>query len=277
MIKLDTFSPDVTYKHIALLDNCSITFLQELERRGIETKQLFITYDCVVIPTWIKNEFVNSVQTEQYFQLLLDHGIPIKESNETDFSDLIPSIKSEGLILDLFIASSSLFTQIKTYLYKNVHKDDLLDLEDSHVWIKELYDNWPMTNGAQKKNAGEISLTVLANILSIFYPNLQTITIFTHDKDTYDAQHKASEVLQPLNNDLTLQTPISFKTNDFLLKQLYSKGLIDKSMIESIRDSERTLMYNVIQADGSIVSLKKKISKDEFSNLLDNPDFSIIF
>jgi len=48
-------------------------------------------------------------------------------------------------------------------------------------------------------------------------------------------------------------------------------------MIESIRDSERTVMYNVIQADGSIVSLKKKISKEEFSNLLDNPDFSIIF
>ena len=71
--------------------------------------------------------------------------------------------------------------------------------------------------------------------------------------------------------------PISFKTNDFLLKQLYSKGLIDKSMIESIRDTERTVLYNVVLADGSIVSLKKKISKEDFSNLLDNPDFSIIF
>lgn len=70
---------------IALLYNCSISFFQDLERKGIETKQLFATYDCVVMPTWGKNEFMNSVLTEQYFQILLDKGIPIKESNETDF------------------------------------------------------------------------------------------------------------------------------------------------------------------------------------------------
>lgn len=277
MINLETFLPGITYKHIALLDNCSITFLQDLERKGIETKQLFTIYDCVVIPTWIKNEFVNSEQTEKYLQLLLSQGVQIKESNVTDFSDLIPSMKSERLILDLFIASSSLFSQIIKYLYKNVQKEDLLNLEDSHVWIKELYDNWPMTNGNRKKNAGEISITVLANILSIFYPNLKTITIFTHDKDTYDAHHKATEVLQHTNNELVQQTPIAFKSNDFLLKQLYSKGLIGKSMIESIRDTERSVMYNVIQADGSIVSFKKKITKEDFNNLLDNLDFSIIF
>ena len=277
MINLETFSIEITYKHIALLDNCSINFLQDLERKGIETKQLFTIYDCVVIPTWIKNEFSNSEQTEKYLQLLISQGIQIKESNETDFSDLIPSMKSEGLILDLFIASSSLFSQILKHLYKNVKKKDLLDLEDSHVWIKELYDNWPMTTEDKKKNAGEVSITVLANILSIFYPNLQTITIFSHDKDTYDAQNKASEVLQHTNNKLEQQVPIAFKSNDFLLKQLYSKGLIDKSMIEAMRDTERTVLYNVVQADGSIVSLKKKITKDDFSNLLDNPDFSIIF
>lgn len=277
MINLETFLPGITYKHIALLDNCSITFLQDLERKGIKTKQLFTIYDCVIIPTWIKNEFVNSEQTEKYLQLLLSQGVQIKESNVTDFSDLIPSMKSEKLILDLFIASSSLFSQIIKYLYKNVQKEDLLSLEDSHVWIKELYDNWPMTNGNRKKNAGEISITVLANILSIFYPNLKTITIFTHDKDTYDAHHKATEVLQHTNNELVQQTPIAFKSNDFLLKQLYSKGLIGKSMIESIRDTERSVMYNVIQADGSIVSFKKKITKEDFNNLLDNLDFSIIF
>lgn len=277
MINLETFLPGITYKHIALLDNCSITFLQDLERKGIETKQLFTIYDCVVIPTWIKNEFANSEQTEKYLQLLLSQGVQIKESNVTDFSDLIPSMKSEKLILDLFIASSSLFSQIIKYLYKNVQKEDLLNLEDSHVWIKELYDNWPMTNGNRKKNAGEISITVLANILSIFYPNLKTITIFTHDKDTYDAHHKATEVLQHTNNELVQQTPIAFKSNDFLLKQLYSKGLIGKSMIESIRDTERSVIYNIIQADGSIVSFKKKITKEDFNNLLDNLDFSIIF
>lgn len=277
MINFESFTPEVTYKHIALLDNCSISFLQELERKGIDTKQLFAIYDCVVIPAWIKNEFVNSTMTDQYLQFLLDHGIPLKESNETSFSDLIPSIKSERLILDLFIASSSLFSQIKTYLYRNIKKEDLLDLEDSHIWIKELYDNWPMTNGDHKKNAGEVSITVLANILSIFYPNLQTITIFTHDKDTYDTNHEATEVIHHTNKELVQQTPITFKTNDFLLKQLYTKGLIKKSKIESIRDAERTVIYNVIQADGSIVSLEKKISKEEFSNLLDNPDFAIVF
>ena len=83
--------------------------------------------------------------------------------------------------------------------------------------------------------------------------------------------------MQHANSKLEQQTPIAFKSNDFLLKQLYSMGLIDKSTIESIRDTERTVMYNVVQADGSIVSLKKKINKDDFNNLLDNPDFSIIF
>lgn len=70
------------------------------------------------------------------------------------FTDLIPSIKSEGIILDLFIASSSLFSQILKYLHKKVKKEYLLNLEDSQIWIKELYDNWPMISGNRKKNAG---------------------------------------------------------------------------------------------------------------------------
>lgn len=52
---------------------------------------------------------------------------------------------------------------------------------------------------------------------------------------------------------------------------------IDKSMNESIRDTERNVLYNIIQADGYIVSIKKKINKDDFSNLLDNPNFLIVF
>ena len=278
MLSLGQFKLESSFKHIAILDNCSISFLQDLDRKGIATYRLFQTYDCVVIPSWIKNEFVGSAITEQYLQSLIANGVLLLEANEIDYADLIPSIKAERMILDLFFAGSNLFSQVLAYLHKNVKKYDPLDLDDSHEWINALYDNWPMTNGSIKKNAGEVSITILANILSLFYPKLETITVFAQDRDTFAAHNKAVEIIQSCYGHIPMQnTPVSFKSNDFLFKQLYSAGLIDKSTIGLIRDSERTVMYSITQSDGSIVSLNRKISKDDFNSLLDSPGFSIVF
>ena len=217
----------------------------------------------------VKNEFVGSAMTEQYLQSLIANGVLLLEANEIDYSDLIPSIKAERMILDLFIAGSNLFSQVLAYLYKNVKKYDPLDLDDSHEWINALYDNWPMTNGSIKKNAGEVSITILANILSLFYPKLKTITVFAQDRDTFAAHNKAVGIIQSCYGHIPMQnTPVSFKSNDFLFKQLYSAGLIDKSTIGSIRDSERTVMYSITQSDGSIVSLNRKLASSKVRNFI---------
>lgn len=58
-------------------------------------------------------------------------------------------------------------------------------------WIVKMYHDWPMNDvctasgRAKRKNAGEISLTILAEIFSWYYPSAEMITIYTQDRDTF--------------------------------------------------------------------------------------------
>jgi hypothetical protein len=65
------------------------------------------------------------------------------------------------------------------------------DLDPYEEWLnifyKEGLDYRKLSNGRiQRKNAGEISISVLSYIISYYYSRgINTITIFSSDRDTY--------------------------------------------------------------------------------------------
>lgn len=48
----------------------------------------------------------------------------------------------------------------------------------------------------KKKNAGEISLTILAEVFSWYYPETEAITVFTQERDSYVYQSNAHKILK---------------------------------------------------------------------------------
>ncbi len=104
-----------------------------------------------------------------------------------------------------------------------------------------MYQNWPIsdpmtgTGRAKKKNAGEISLTILAEVISWYYPKIETITVFTQDRDSYHYQINAHRKLKEVF-DTRSPVTVSYKSNDFLLYQMYRCQMIDLEKIKNMRN-----------------------------------------
>lgn len=63
---------------------------------------------------------------------------------------------------------------------------DVLDMDAYKDWMNKLYDEWPISSQMlpsgriKKKNAGEVSITILAEVVSWYYPETETLNyIFT--------------------------------------------------------------------------------------------------
>ena len=110
----------------------------------------------------------------------------------------------EGRLYSMVYAAASRLGPLKSYLRRYVQKQDPLDMEAYCDWIRKMYQNWPLkdecirSGRVKKKNAGEISITILAEIFSCYYPNIELITIYTQDRDTYDYQESAHKQLKQL-------------------------------------------------------------------------------
>ena len=69
--------------------------------------------------------------------------------------------------------------RIKSYLRRFVEKSDVLDMDAYKDQINKLYDEWPISGQVlslgriKKKNAGEVSITILAEVVSWYYPETE--------------------------------------------------------------------------------------------------------
>lgn len=114
------------------------------------------------------------------------------------------------------------------------------DLDPYEEWLnifyKEGLDYRKLSNGRiQRKNAGEISISVLSYILSYYYSrNIDTITIFSSDRGAYEFVSKAKEMLykdERFKNKKN--TSITFKSNDFLIYEWTRLGYISEDNINT--------------------------------------------
>ncbi|MGN0161128.1 MAG: hypothetical protein ACI4AQ_07055 [Lachnospiraceae bacterium] len=153
-------------RHIALLDTSSITFMQGLQTKGLQPETVLKDYDLILIPEWVLAEISDAVGRANYVQGLIEQGYPIFSIAEEKYSDLTNN--EEGNLYQIVLASTRQIARIRSYLRRYVDKADSLDMNAYKDWINKLYEEWPISDQVlssgriKKKNAGEVSITILA-------------------------------------------------------------------------------------------------------------------
>ena len=267
-------------RHIALLDTSSISFMQGLSEKGLQVEAILKDYDLVLIPEWVLTEINDAPGRADYVQKLIDEEYPIYCIEEGTYTDLANG--EEGNLYQIVLASTSRLARIRSYLRQYVGKADPLDMDAYRDWIKKLYDEWPipgetLSNGRiRKKNAGEVSITILAEIVSWYYPETKALTIYSQDGDTYEFQRKAEAELRDVFATRT-PVPVSYKSNDAILCQLVRNGNINIDNLGDYRKDVRKITYSKEQDDHSIVLVTELVDNALFAQLVDDETVHIIF
>lgn len=267
-------------KRIALLDNSTIAFMHELHNKGINSENLLQDYDCIFLPDWVAEEVRDSEFRVKYIEQLVCMGIPIFIIKENTYSELMDG--QELYLYHIVKAAVSKLGIFLKYMRQNVEKDDPLDMEPYEEWIQKMYVNWPLlgehtsNRRIKKKNAGEISLTILTEIFSWHYPDIEVLTVYTQDTVSYAFQKHAEDKLKKIFKN---ESPVSvtYRSNDAILCQLYRNAQLSLKEIEDIRKDTRTVTYTLERADKTIVLETKKLDNEAFIKLIQNDSAQIIF
>lgn len=267
-------------KHIALLDTSSISFMEGLAAKGIQSDSILKDYDLILIPEWVLAEINDAEGRSNYLQKLIESGYTIHSIAEEDYSNLTNN--EEGNLYQIVLASTYQIGRIKSYLRRFVEKADVLDMDAYKDWINKLYDEWPIpgqmlsSGRTKKKNAGEVSITILAEVVSWYYPKTEALTIYSQDSDTYAFQRKAEDSLREIFTSRT-PVPVSYKSNDAILCQLFRDGKISIENLGEYRKDIRKITYSKVQNDHSVILVTEVVDNELFFDLIQDTSVHIIF
>lgn len=267
-------------KHIALLDTSSISFMQGLEEKGIQSDDILKDYDLILVPEWVLVEINDAEGRVNYLKRLIELGYPIYSIAEEDYSNLTNN--EEGNLYQIVLASTYQIGGIKSYLRRFVEKADVLDMDAYKDWINKLYDEWPIpgrrlsSGRTKKKNAGEVSITILAEVTSWYYPETETLTVYSQDSDTFEFQRKAEDSLRDIFTSRT-PVPVSYKSNDAILCQLFREGKISIGNLGDYRQDIRKVTYSKVQDDYSVILVTEVVDNDLFLDLVQDTSVHIVF
>jgi hypothetical protein len=280
MIRITSIDKIDNKNHIALLDTSSISFMQGLKEKGIESNTILNDYDLILIPKWVLTEINDAEGRADYVQKLIDEDYPIYSIAEETYSDLANN--EEGSLYQIVLASAYQIARIKSYLRRFVEKADPLDMDAYKDWISKLYDEWPIpgltlaSGRVKKKNAGEVSITILAEVISWYYPETEALTIYSQDSDTFEFQRKAEANLRDIFTSRT-PVPVSYKSNDAILCQLFREGKISIENVGNYRKDMRKITYSKEQRDHSIILVTEAVDNESFLDLVQDNSVHIIF
>lgn len=266
-------------KHIAILDTSSISFMQSLRNKGLQPETVLEDYDLILIPEWVLAEINDAEGRVDYVkELIVQYPIfRIAEENYSELADI-----EEANLYQIVLASTYQIGRIRSYLRRYVEKTDPLDMDAYKEWINKLYKEWPISNEIlssgriKKKNAGEVSITILAEVISWYYPETESLTVYSQDSDTYEFQRKAEEALRKIFI-LKTSVPVSYKSNDAILCQLARDGKIRSKDLSSYRKDSRKITYSKEQEDHSIVLVTELVNNERFVQLVENEAVRIVF
>lgn len=267
-------------KRIALLDNSTITFMLKLDDMGHNAESLLRDYDVIFIPGWVAEEVQDSEIRVKYVEKLVENDIPIRIIKENTYSHLMDG--EEVYLYQIVKATVSRLGVFLKYMRLYVEKEDLLDIEPYENWIQKMYDNWPLpvditiVGRTKKKNAGEISLTILSEVFSWHYPNTEVLTVYTQDSDAYAFQKQAEKELKKIFKD---KSPVSvtYRSNDSFMCELYRKHQLTLEEIKDIRKDARYVTYTLERTDKTATLETRKLDNVEFIKVIQDSSVRIIF
>lgn len=270
---------------ICLIDNNSVEFFLRIKEQ-VDIKQLFEDYDLVLIPGWIKTEIEDSEYRKNYVNELKQmEAINFSYIDELDYIKLVDY--KDAILFNFFLYSCGSIKPLESFIKRNILKNKPIEeLDDYQIWLDTLYKEGfkgeIITNGRErKKNAGEISICVLSLILAFFYmDNIENITIFTNDRDTYDFNKYAINKMYS-NKDYRAMSykSITFKSNDFLIYELFNKKLLNivsNNELSRLRNP-KWVTYTRKKHDNSIEEGYRLIENEEFMEMLRDSTLYIAF
>ena len=266
-------------KKIALLDSSTIAFMHRLEQQGYCPEYLLEVYDVVFLPSWVAEEVQDSDYRKNYVEILCQRGIPIRLIKETLYGELMDS--QEIYLYHIVKASVSRLGIFMKYMRFNVEKKDPLDMEAYEHWIQDMYEKWPMvdeltsTGRLKRKNAGEISLTILAEIFSWHYVNTEALTMYTQDTDAYEFQQSAEEKLKKIFTD-RLPISVTYRSNDSILCQMFRDGKLSLEIVKELRKDARTVTYTVLREDKTVAVETRVVENDAFCELIQSEKVQLV-
>lgn len=273
---------------IAIIDNNIMGFLVNLKSET-DITQLFNIYDLILIPKWVEEEINDGdTRVDCLNQIAIKKDIYIIDEKEYSY---LANYKDLELI-QLFQAAIFYMSEEKGKIREYIKRVSYIEDLDYDDFIDNLYDNILKTEiviegrRPKRKNAGEISITVLSYILGYYYNGIENVAIFTFDKDCYDYIKKAKEILykeKKINELINLFkdkdcNTITFKSNDLIYKELYeiyNDNAIE--IINKIRKNSRYVKYTLKKNDGSIEENQKLLETVEFIELIKLKDMHLIF
>ena len=177
------------------MDNSSLAFMHELSQRSYPSDGILSVYDLILIPKWVMEEIEDSTYRSTYVEQLQAQGYPIRWIDETKYGAFV---NDEDVNLYYIVeAAVSRVSELMRFLRRKVKTEDLIDLPSAEEWMNRLYDEWPIhgrtlsTGRTLKKNAGEISLTILAEIFAWYHDGVDSLTIYTQDTDMQKTEQQA--------------------------------------------------------------------------------------
>lgn len=280
MIAIEQITNIDNNKYIALLDTSSISFMQNLKMKGLKPENVLKDYDLILIPEWVLIEINDALGRIDYVHTLINMGYPIYCIKEESYSNLTNN--EEANLYQIVLASTCQLARIRSYLRRYVEKEDPLDMEAYEEWIQRLYDEWPISEEmlssgrVKKKNAGEVSITILSEIVSWYYPDTKTLTIYSQDRDTYEFQRKAESNLRKLFAE-KMPVPVSYKSNDAILFQLVKEEQISIDNLNDYRKDNRKITYSKEQDDHAIILVTELVDNKLFAKLVADRMVHIVF
>ena len=267
-------------KNLAILDTSSISFLQNLQTKIVYAHNILRVYDLILIPNWVLIELSDAVGRVAYIESLIENGYPIKCIKEEAYCKLVNG--EEINLFEIIWASSSNLAKLRGYLRRYVLKEDKLEIEEYKKWINKLYENWPLSEEIylskriKKKNAGEVSITILSEIASWYYPNLKNITIYSQDRDTFEFQIESDKQLRRIFKN-RINIPVAYKSNDGIIFQLARENRMEVSDIDKYRKDERRITYTKFSVDCSTSLIEEMVDNEKFKYLINDKNANLIF
>ena len=109
---------------------------------------------------------------------------------------------------------------------------------------------------------------------------MDSLTIYTQDTDAHEFQTNAERMLTG-KSEFTpaLDSPISvaFKSNDFILCQMYREGALTLDEVRQLRRDDRKLTYTRQQADKSNYLSQRSYNERSVVDLIQDATVQILF
>lgn len=88
MLNIPTFTQYHGETKVALMDNSTIAFMEQIDRLGYSARELLRGYDVILIPNWVLEEVKDSEYRREYIEHLVAEGFPIYAIAEESYAEL---------------------------------------------------------------------------------------------------------------------------------------------------------------------------------------------